>query len=253
MESIFQPVDACWDDYAAREGLRSVLDPEDAAGVKNAGIDLLHRLALNRALGRRRFQHVVDFGCGTGRLGDHLARRADRVIGVDPTAAMLARAAADRRRPNIDHLRFDGLRLPLPDASADLVVSVYVLQYAVRERSVYRSLVAELARVLAPGGLLVCIEQASAGAEGSGSVERAVRPRDYLEPASARFEQLAIRPVRLGSAGRFERRTLLRTGMPRLLRRLAARAVLRRNARLDASELSEQPYVDWLFRLVRRS
>jgi hypothetical protein len=78
-----------------------------------------------------------------------------------------------------------------------------------------------------------------------------VLPQDYLEPARAWFTQCDATPVRTGRPGGFERRTLLRPGMPAPLRRVAAGWVLRRNARLGPAALSGQPYVDWRFTLVR--
>jgi SAM-dependent methyltransferase len=228
-----------------------VLDPADAAGAKNAAIDALHRLALGRALGRRRFARALDFGCGTGRLARELAKRARRVIGADPTAGMLRRAAREDAGARVGYLRFDGRRLPLPDACLDLAVSVYVLQYAVRDPLAYAGLLAELARVLAPSGLLVCIEQASAGMRASPSVGRAARVADYLEPAAGLFRLEAREPVRLGRPGSFERRTLLRPRLPAALRRAAARVALARVARLPERALDAQPYADWLFVLSR--
>jgi SAM-dependent methyltransferase len=251
-KAVFQPADGRWEDYAAREGLRSVLDPADAAGAKNAAIDALHKLALDRALGRRRFARALDFGCGTGRLARHLAPRARRVLGADLTSAMLRRAARESAAANLDYVRFDGRRLPLPDACLDLAVSAYVLQYAVREPSAYAALLGELARVLAPGGLLVCIEQASAGPGASPSVGRAACVADYLEPAERHFRVISRAPVRLGRPGRLERRTLLRPGLPAPLRRAAARLALARVARLPEAALAAQPYADWRFCLARR-
>jgi len=250
-EALFQPADGRWEDYAARDGLRGVLDPADAAGAKNAAIDALHKLALERALGRRRFARALDFGCGTGRLTRYLAARVRHVVGADLTSAMLRRAAREGTVANVTYLRFDGRRLPLPDACLDLAVSVYVLQYAVREPATYAALLAELARVLAPAGLLVCIEQASSGPCASPSVGRPASVADYLEPAGAHFRLVARDPVRLGRPGRVERRTLLRPGIPALLRHAAARVALARTVHLSERALTAQPYADWLFCLAR--
>lgn len=243
----FQPVDGPWEQYAAREGLRSVLDPADAAGRKNAAIDLLHRAAIDGALGRGRLGTVLDFGCGTGRMVRHLAKRAQRVIGVDITAAMLRRAARDTAASGACLSRIDGVRLPLRDASVDRIVSVYVLQYAVREPATYAAVLGELSRVLAPGGRLVCIEQVSAAA-GSGSVGDAATCADYLGPARPLFAQRQLYPVRLARPGGFERRALLSGALPAALGPLAARLSVWRTRRTPHAALAAQPYVDWLFR-----
>lgn len=121
-----------------------------------------------------------------------------------------------------------------------------------RDPEVYGALLGELARVIAPGGLLVCIEQASAAASGSGSVGSAASVAGYLEPASAHFRLRERSPVRTGRPGRVERRTLLRPGLPAPLRRVAARLSLARVGRLAEGALAAQPYVDWLFCLERQ-
>ena len=248
----FQPADVAWEHYAAQEGLRSVLDPADSVGRKNSAIDLLHATAVADALGDGPLGSVLDFGCGTGRMVRHLAPRARRLIGVDITGSMLRRAkseTSDTDAPHAHWSRIDGLRLPLRDASIDCIVSVYVLQYAVRSPDSYAAVLDELARVLAPGGRLVCIEQVAAHETGSGSVGRAASCEDYLAPARGRFATLDSYPVRLARPATFDQRTLLTRDLPGPLRRMAARVSLARTARLDAAALAGQPYVDWLFRL----
>lgn len=245
---VFLPADGPWESYATQQGLRSVLDPADAVGLKNAAIDLLHRTAVDRALGTGRLGTLLDFGCGTGRMVRHLAPRARRLIGVDITDAMLRRAAQDTRSPHAHWSRIDGMRLPLRDASVDRIVSVYVLQYAVRDPSAYAAVLRELARVLAPGGRLVCIEQVAGGSAGSGSVGEAAACADYLDPARGLFDTTRAQPVRVARPGDFDRHTLLRQGLPEPLRQLAARLSLWRTRRLGHGALAGQPYADWLFR-----
>lgn len=67
---------------------------------------------------------VLDVGCGTGWLAQRLARRGWRVVGLDPSAAMLARAAG--RLPVV---RGDGLRLPFADGAFDAVCVTAVLDF----------------------------------------------------------------------------------------------------------------------------
>ena len=134
----FAPRGGSWAEYAGYEGLRSVLDPADAAGHKNAGIDRLHRAALARALPRGpRVARGLDLGCGTGRLCPFLAARVGHLAAVDATPAMLRRARHESRVANVGFARSDGVALPFRDACLDLVVSVYVLQYAVADAALY--------------------------------------------------------------------------------------------------------------------
>jgi len=95
---------------------------------------------------------AVEIGAGLGRVCRALATRFERVVGVDVSAEMVARA---RELVPDDRIAFelnDGATLPVADASADLVVSFTVFQH-IPKVAVIRSYVGEAARVLHPGGL----------------------------------------------------------------------------------------------------
>jgi SAM-dependent methyltransferase len=100
-------------------------------------------------LGGREPGVAVDAACGTGRFAEFLARRGHRVIGVDSSPDMLARAR--RRVPDGEFCVADLGRLPLPDDSADVIVCALALVHVPRLQPV----LAEFARVLRPGGDLV--------------------------------------------------------------------------------------------------
>jgi SAM-dependent methyltransferase len=92
---------------------------------------------------------ALDAGCGTGRHSAYLAALGHDVIGVDTSAAMLARAR--EKVPRAVFHEADLLDLPLADDSVDLVVSALVLTHL---PDLGRAL-GELVRVLRPGGHLV--------------------------------------------------------------------------------------------------
>jgi len=95
---------------------------------------------------------VLDVGCGTGAFLEALAREAPtvRMTGVDPSTSMLA--VARRRLGQGPVLACAAAeRLPLPDASQDLVVSTNAFHYF---REPERAL-GEMRRVLDPAGRLV--------------------------------------------------------------------------------------------------
>jgi SAM-dependent methyltransferase len=95
---------------------------------------------------------AVEIGAGLGRVCRALAARFERVVGVDVSPEMVARA---RELVPDDRITFelnDGVTLPVPDAHADLVVSFTVFQH-IPKLSLIRSYVREAARVLRPGGL----------------------------------------------------------------------------------------------------
>lgn len=63
---------------------------------------------------------AVDVGCGNGQLTRLLAPHFTQVVGLDPSADQIANAAPDAR---IDYRCAPAERLPLADASADLVTA----------------------------------------------------------------------------------------------------------------------------------
>ncbi|MFF1613714.1 class I SAM-dependent methyltransferase [Amycolatopsis sp. NPDC058278] len=92
---------------------------------------------------------ALDAACGTGRYAEFLARRGHRVIGVDGSPDMLARART--RVPPGEFLLGDLHRLPVADAGVDLVVCGLALTHV----PALEPVLAEFARVLRPGGHLV--------------------------------------------------------------------------------------------------
>jgi ubiquinone/menaquinone biosynthesis C-methylase UbiE len=99
---------------------------------------------------------VVDLGAGTGLLTLALAARVETVIAVDASPAMLGRLDERARQANAANikLRVADLRsLPLPDASVTLAVSNYAFHHL--DDPGKELALAELRRVLVPGGRLV--------------------------------------------------------------------------------------------------
>lgn len=72
-------------------------------------------------------EHVVDVGCGTGNAALLAAERGALVTGVDPAPRLLeaAHAEAAARSLEIAYVEGAAAALPLPDAHADAVISVF--------------------------------------------------------------------------------------------------------------------------------
>ncbi len=98
---------------------------------------------------------VGDLGCGTGQVGAAIAPFVARVIGVDSSAAML-QAARKRLQThsNIDLRRGELEALPIDDGRLDIATVMLVLHHVPEPG---RAL-AEVARVLKPGGRLVLVD-----------------------------------------------------------------------------------------------
>ncbi|HEX6513442.1 MAG TPA: ubiquinone/menaquinone biosynthesis methyltransferase, partial [Chloroflexota bacterium] len=138
--------------------------------------DLLNRLislGLDRSWRRRTIaaiqphpgMHVLDLGCGTGDLlellvppspaaaGEGRVREAGAVVGIDVSQRMLNRAH-QRLGRSVLLVRGSAFRLPFPSASFQAAVSGFVL----RNLRDLEGALAELARVVAPGGQIALLD-----------------------------------------------------------------------------------------------
>ncbi|GAA2119883.1 class I SAM-dependent methyltransferase [Kitasatospora saccharophila] len=150
-----------------------------------------YQLLCDRLAGRA---SVLDLGCGDGLLLELLAgQRGRRLAGIDlsPQAVALA-----RRRPALAGARLEvgrAQRLPFADDSFDACASHLALMLMGDAEQV----VAEVARVLAPGGVLACV--LGGGAVGGEAYERfgALLRRSLGDlPAERRIPALGDRRTR---------------------------------------------------------
>lgn len=135
----------------------------EAAAAEWAQIRSMHfsesavEAALIDLTGDRRFSQHVDVGTGTGRMLELFSERAEEGMGVDLSREMLHVARAKLSEAGLAS-RFvrqaDASALPIEDAAADLVTLHQVLHYLPDPHEA----LAECARVLAPGGLLLVVD-----------------------------------------------------------------------------------------------
>jgi ubiquinone/menaquinone biosynthesis C-methylase UbiE len=112
-------------------------------------------LALLRVLAPTGGETVVDVGSGVGKVPRALAlSRRGRTAALEPSPRMLAAG----RYAGASVVRADGTRLPLADGSVDVVVAAWVLHVLTPDQRA--AAVAEIARVLRPGGRLGVIVSA---------------------------------------------------------------------------------------------
>lgn len=94
---------------------------------------------------------ILDAGCGGGGMPLSLAEEASLVVGIDPAERFQqagVRLGEERGLTNLHFALADGMYLPFPDGSFDLVLSHAVIEH-VADAPLY---LREAARVLAPGG-----------------------------------------------------------------------------------------------------
>lgn len=110
---------------------------------------------------------VLDVGCGTGTLEMEACKRvgatpeggiAGRVSGIDPGSRQIARASSKAQRAGLPINFQVGVieHLPFPDQSFDAVLSTLMMHHLPDDLKSQG--LAEIARVLKPGGRLVIVD-----------------------------------------------------------------------------------------------
>lgn len=97
---------------------------------------------------------VLDVGCGPGIVDRHLRSAVRSLVGVDVSAGMVAEAA--RANPGVAYHHADGTTLPFADGHFDVAFACCVVHHV--EPSGWDAFLAELLRVVRPGGVAVVIE-----------------------------------------------------------------------------------------------
>lgn len=119
--------------------------------IMTFGLDVRWRRRTVRSLRLGPGSVVLDLACGTGDLCRELARSALRPVGLDSAHGMLTAA-----RTAAPLVQADALALPVPDASVDGVTC----GFALRNLVALDPFLAELARVVRPGGRIALLEVA---------------------------------------------------------------------------------------------
>ena len=99
---------------------------------------------------------VLDLACGTGDIAFEAAAAGSRVVGLDITPRMVRLASLKPQlfRHRVSFITGDMMALPVPDASFDVVTTGYGL----RNVPDLRGALAEIHRVLRPGGLMLSLD-----------------------------------------------------------------------------------------------
>lgn len=116
--------------------------------------------ALAAALGSGSLGRVLDIGTGTGRMAELFAGRAEHIVALDKSPAMLRVARARLQHlgsERIEMIQGDFTDLPLPAASIDTVLFHQVLHFAQAPAQALR----EAARVTREGGRIAIVDFAA--------------------------------------------------------------------------------------------
>ncbi len=142
-----------WKDSAAPWIAQQGAEGDDARRL------LLDPAMLARINGRT-FQTALDVGCGEGRFCRIMSEHGISAVGIDPTRDLILRA--QKLHPEGDYREGRAEQLDFPDASFDLVVS-YLTLIDIPD---FRAAIAEMTRVLKPGGTLLVTNLTSMNSAG---------------------------------------------------------------------------------------
>lgn len=180
---------------------------EEALSIYAVHYRQRHKLVMGmiEALRMPADSRVLDAGCGPGAYLNPLLRMGFEVAAIDQSAKMIETAEAncapeDRERVTLKVSGAD--QIPFPDRMFDLVTNIAVLMYVPDDRRV----VAELFRVVKPGGaLIITVDNRRDLADMvdlPGRMRRAIqrsRPRPAEPPSSVRSAP-EIKPRRYSPA-----------------------------------------------------
>jgi demethylmenaquinone methyltransferase / 2-methoxy-6-polyprenyl-1,4-benzoquinol methylase len=125
------------------------------AALFSFGQDPRWRRAMVAAVGAGPDQRVLDVATGTGLVARALKRRYGcRVVGLDQSEDMLARARPLVGSVYDELVRGEAERLPFEDGAFDALTFTYLLRYVDDPAATMR----ELARVVRPGGSIAMLE-----------------------------------------------------------------------------------------------
>jgi len=128
------------------------------------GLDSWWRLKAARECLSSAPQRALDLGCGTGDLAVQLAKMAGdiEIIGLDYSPPMLEiareKAARSVKEKRISFVYGDAAHLPFPDGYFDCVGISYAFRNLTYQNPLAERYLAEVLRVLAPGGRFIIVE-----------------------------------------------------------------------------------------------
>ncbi len=131
-------------------------------------------------------KNVLDLGCGTGLIATEIAPHAQQLVGVDLSAKMLEKARARNLYQRLERSDLLGMMQGEKAASHDLVIAADVFVYVGR----LEEIVAEVKRLLTPGGMFAFSTEALEDAQGE-DIGYRLEPTGRYSHAVAYLSRLA--------------------------------------------------------------
>lgn len=143
-------------------GPYSPIVPENRGGSKSRYVAAVLDAALLPLLEEDRGRlRLLDFGCGSGLFTVQVPAHAEPVVGIDVSMGLLevGRRLSEERGRTVSWVQIDGHHLPFADCAFNRIVARESLCHV--HDSVVADTLAELARVLEPGGRFYLLDQVS--------------------------------------------------------------------------------------------
>jgi len=121
--------------------------------IMSMGIHRLWKRAMARAAAPKAGEMIVDLAGGTGDVARLMAGPDRMVVVCDPSAAMMA-VGRERCPESVRFTEGTAEAMPFPDASVDMVT----IAFGLRNVTSLPAALAEILRVLKPGGRFLCLE-----------------------------------------------------------------------------------------------
>ena len=128
-----------------------MIDPDSFKSIQDYVLHLIGVASYEQASKLVVNKKVLDLGCNTGFGTEIIARNAFNVIGVDVSDKALSIATNKYQQTNLNFQKVDGVTLPFPDNSFDVIVSFQVIEHIVN----YDTYINEICRVLSPKGIVM--------------------------------------------------------------------------------------------------
>ncbi|PKU21596.1 class I SAM-dependent methyltransferase [Telmatospirillum siberiense] len=122
--------------------------------ITSFGIHRLWKRLLVRAAGASAGQVIVDLAGGTGGVAAKMAGADRRVVVCDPSLAMMETGRQRADTAHVSWLAAEGEAIPFADGSVDTLT----ISFGIRNVTHLETAIAEMHRVLKPGGRLLCLE-----------------------------------------------------------------------------------------------
>jgi ubiquinone/menaquinone biosynthesis C-methylase UbiE len=157
----FQTTGSSWSERAQLGELKAVIDP-GGSEKRNRFLHGIHLFGAKFALSLNPNKDkgvLLDFGCGTGRFIRFFGQYGYSVIGTEITDEMLCEARKFGIPEGTKLLLTDGVHIPLPDQSVDMIWCCGVLRFSLFvPEPKYQDIAKEMYRIIKPGGLVVNVE-----------------------------------------------------------------------------------------------